>query len=692
MSSASLQSPPDITTCFSAEGPLAKALDGFRHRPEQLRMAQCVKHTLDEKHSSIIEAGTGTGKSLAYLVPAISYCLKSQVRLVVSTNTINLQEQLIEKDLPIVHQLGFEFRAALVKGRGNYLCQRKLDNLPVADTPLLLADEAQKAFDALFAWLATTTTGSLNEMDFTLPAGVWEEVCSETDTCLNGKCPYYRDCFFFSARREAYEAQVLVVNHALLCSDLGMRLQGDDHSGIIPAYAVAILDEAHNLEDVASTHLGFRFHYLGFLKNLGRIYFQRGDREGGKLIGFMRRVSRQELPADDHDSLMQRLGHLRGRISAFSSRVQNLGQQVIEDLYGQHHRRLRQVDDYSQLLLDFIFCCTEDGRQLLEQMRSALGLAKILLEDDELLQELQAYHGRLESSLDALEQFLRCDDTTHVRWSEGNRKTFSLISAPLEVGEVLQEALFARVNSTIMTSATLTVNRSFNYLTRRLQFHPQHKLALESPFDYNSNCALVLPRFPDYQDEGIFQHHFHTLMEQTVATIGGGIFVLCTSYRRMQKLAQQTARLSELCGITVYTQGEMPRGELLNRFRQDPAGVLFGVASFWEGVDVQGAALQCVIIEKLPFPVPDDPLFQARCEALQANGIQPFWNLSVPKAVIRLKQGFGRLIRHHSDRGTCIICDTRLLNRRYGTTFLRSLPTTKHVSCEIHEVPQYLLK
>ncbi|ADU67001.1 helicase c2 [Desulfurispirillum indicum S5] len=675
---------------FAPDGALAEVLPGYGFRQEQFRMVRCIEYCLDRQESAIIEAGTGTGKSLAYLIPSIVHALRSKVRILISTNTINLQEQLLEKDLPVVRALGLEFNAALIKGRGNYLCQRKLDSLPELDSPLLLPDAVEDAYEQLYHWLGRTREGSRNDLDFALPPSVWEEVCSEGDTCQHGRCAFYRDCFFFRSRREAQNAHVLIVNHALLCSDLALRGLDNDSSGIIPAYGVAIIDEAHNLEDVASSHLGMQFHFRGFLKNLSRIYFLRGSRESGKLLQLAQSIVRRELPPTSQEEMLVRLEGVRQRISGFYGSVQVRAQRVLDELAGLSQRRIRKDSDYPQALLEFVFLCTEEGRLLLDQLQSAIGYAKILLEGDDLLQELSAYRSRLEGSISALEFFLRHDDPTHVRWFDVGRDNFAMVSAPLEVGPILAELLFSRVKSSFLTSATLVVENSFQYMRRSLGCQPRYELTLQSPFNYDENAVLIVPRLPDYQDEGQHQSAFSHLILDVTRTMGGGIFVLCTSYRRMNQLAAVLEGPMAGLGVNLYVQGSFARTELLRRYRENQPAVLLGVSSFWEGVDVKGEALQCVIIEKLPFPVPDTPLFQARCEAIDRAGGRSFWDLSVPKAVIRLKQGFGRLIRDTSDRGSCILCDNRIVNRRYGTIFLHSLPLKKHVFCEADEVARHL--
>lgn len=684
--------PLAINDIFGDEGMLSFVLPGFQPRVPQVEMAQTVAHALLAEENGIIEAGTGTGKSLAYLIPGIIHALTTKTRLLISTNTINLQEQILDKDLPVVKALGIEFRAILIKGRGNYICLRKLSMQNISHDSALLTDD-QRAFARLAQWIGFTKTGSRSDVEFRVAPEMWEEVQSESDTCQNRKCSYYRDCFFFKSRKDANEADVLVVNHALLCTDLAIRSINDESNGLIPEYAVATIDEAHNLETAATNHIGFKFAHRQFVKNLQRIYTYTNNREYGKLPMLAQRV--QLMPTIGNlaqQDILNRLEGVRLELMSFTAEYAELANKVFHALEYQERKRIQHGDQCPVALQEIIHFLLQRGRQMQQMTASALSFTAMSLEDDEYLSELQAYVNRFAGYIDAIDQFTLWENSTLVQWYVLDRENFQLVTSPLDVAPILRETLFNRVKSAFLVSATLAVGDSMKYVEKQLGFVPQHERILPSPFDYARNANIILPRLPEFDARlpSNDQKNISRLIAQVAHALGGGVFVLFTSQLRLRKVAEELRPNKLPCEL--YVQGELPRHELLRRFREGTPAVLLGLASFWEGVDVKGENLRCVMIEKLPFPVPDEPLFAARCEAATRDGKSPFMELSIPQAVIRFKQGFGRLIRDENDRGSCIVCDSRILNRRYGKIFLRSLPVQQPIACEPDEVVQHLLR
>lgn len=677
---------------FGDRGALSLCLEGFSAREPQIQMAQAIADCLEQENSAIIEAGTGTGKSLAYLVPAIIHAANTGVRVLVSTNTINLQEQILDKDLNVLEQIGLPVNVALVKGRSNYLCLRKLnaqlEQLHGANPDLISPDPETRAMLALEEWLGQTRTGSLSDLGDRLAqaAGIWEEVCSETDTCMHGRCAFFRDCFFFRSRRQAQEAQILVTNHALLCLDLHFREQGGEGTSVLPTYGAVVIDEAHNLEDVASNNLAIRFRQRDLVRAIQRMVSARG-RQPSRLQQVLAELQ-QALPDEDqfaqvaqaYDEIQAGLGVLQSELAASSQQMQT---QVLRA----ERRRVRSSLDIPDPVQELIALVRDQATPLWHRLQGALQFSRDWIETDS-LHELGAYASRFGAQIEAVRTFLDFADSSRVRWFEYQRQNLQLVSAPLDVSTMLQSALFSRVYSAFLVSATLSVSERFDYMNRRLGFRPDRELLFQSPFDYERNSRILLPAFSDWSDNERHSAELAQMLGDIHAHIGGGIFVLMTSMKRLRDLARRLRTQGPDCPL--YVQGEMDRAQMLRDFREDRPGILLGVNSFWEGVDVRGAALQCVVIEKIPFAVPSEPLFEARSEALRQAGRDAFRELQLPKAVIRLKQGYGRLIRHSEDRGSCIICDPRISGRSYGRSFLKSLPPQPAISCSLQEVAQRL--
>ncbi len=643
-------------------GAIARALANYEPRPEQLTMADAVADAVAQKRHLMIEAGTGVGKSFAYLVPALqAAAADAECRIVISTHTISLQEQLIHKDIPFLQKvMPQKFSAVLVKGRGNYLSQRRLRVAQNRGMSLLAEPGALEQLDTLGEWAKHTRDGSRSDLDFRPIGPVWDLVESDASNCLGKRCADYNECFYFKARRQITGARVLIVNHALFFSDLALRALGRD-VGILPKYRVAIFDEAHNLEDVAAEHLGLSLTRgsVDFLLNK-LLHERRGAMQGLLALHGDEEAWRQVYRTRDaaerfFDSLLTWRTQQQTKTSrtAISDTVRVRKTEIVPDILSDEFLRLAN-------LLDRIGDTITDPEEQVEVDAAA-----------------QRCQGMAERAQAWLKQKL----PGQVYWMEGTgeRGRLTLASAPIELGPLLREQLFDRVPSVILTSATLSVGgkSGFHYFQDRLGFPSEHPaVQLGSPFNYLEQAELHLyRRMPEPSQPREFEEACLTKIQELVQRTRGRAFVLFTSTQTMQRAADRLRPWMQAQGLTLLCQGDgIPPTRLLEQFRQAGAAVLFGVDSFWQGVDVQGEALSNVIITKLPFAPPDRPLIEARSEAIAERGDQPFMEYLVPQAVIKLKQGFGRLIRTREDRGLVAILDPRVLSKTYGRRFLEALP------------------
>jgi ATP-dependent DNA helicase DinG len=650
------------TDILGPGGAIARTLANYEPRPQQLAMAEAVADAIAGNLHLMAEAGTGVGKSFAYLVPAVqAAAADEECRVVISTHTIGLQEQLIHKDIPFLQRvMPQKFGAVLVKGRGNYLSRRRLRVAQKRGLNLLAEPGALEQLDALGHWAQRTRDGTRSDLDFRPIGPVWDLVESDGGNCLGKRCVDYNDCFYYKARRQVHGARVLVVNHALFFSDLALRSLGRDF-GILPKYRVVIFDEAHTLEDVAAEHLGLSLSrgQVDFLLNK-LLHERRGTLQGllamhGDQASWQLVYKTREAAERFFESLLE----WRQRQAAKTSRFP-----------GSDTVRVRQAEIVPDLL-------SEDFRQL----ATILDRIGDGIKDPEEQVEVDAAARRCQDLAERVQTWLQQKLPGQVYWMEGGERNqrLTLASAPIELGPVLRAQLFDRLPSVILTSATLSVGgkSGFNYFKERLGFPAEHPaLQLGSPFNYEEQAELHLyRRMPDPAQTREFEEACLVKIQELVARTRGRAFVLFTSTQTMQRAAERLRSWLRTQGLTLLCQGDgVPPMRLLEQFRQADAAVLLGVDSFWQGVDVQGEALSNVIITKLPFAPPDRPLIEARSEAIAERGEQPFMEYLLPQAVIKLKQGFGRLIRTKEDRGLVAILDPRVLSKPYGRRFLEALP------------------
>ena len=696
--------PKAVANDLGPDGPIAKEHARYEHRDSQRRMAAAIARVYNQGGVALLEAGTGVGKSLGYLVPALRWAAANGERTIVSTNTINLQEQLVRKDLPFLARAltDQKVRFALLKGWRNYLCKARLEQA-VGGAAQLFEDGMADELTMLNAWSKRTSDGTLGDLPVPPRPEVWDEVSAEPDVCTRMKCAHFDGCFLFKARKAAAEADVIVVNHHLLLADVAIRrtAQNWDDAAVLPAYGRLVVDEGHHLEEAAATHLGSTATRRGLQRLVGRL-----DRRGKGLLPALATrlmVSNDLLSAASLDLVEARLAPAVHGLRDKSGVLFDLLEAFIEQC-GQPVVRLTQSFSTHPVWKAGLSVALEDTLGQIELLQQGLLLVRERIEGstklDEaltpLLNEMRSVTRRLQATGDALRHALTPPpDDDSVRWLEvrGRERSVVLSSVPLDLAPILREDLFKRLDSTIVTSATLTASSGdiagdagrFHFLTARLGLDDADLLATTavypSPFDFESQALLVIPSdvpAPNVDPDGHRQSVTRIVLDVAEAS-NGGLFVLFTSHREVRQLATELRARGIERRWPLLVHGEESRDALLTRFRDSGQSILLGTASFWEGVDVPGDALRGLVIAKLPFRVPTEPVTAAQCEAIEARGGNSFAEYMLPHASLRLKQGFGRLIRTSTDRGVVVICDPRIVTKRYGQGLLAALPPAKRV-------------
>ena len=707
--------PAKIADDLGPHGPIAQTMQQYEDRPAQREMARTIATLYNDGGVGLIEAGTGVGKSLGYLLPALRWAVLQNERTVVSTNTINLQEQLVRKDLPFLERaLSREqpVRFALLKGWRNYLCLLRLEQAKLIG-PSLFAGQPN-SIEGISEWAAETEDGSLSDLAYPPSPEVWDEVSAEPDLCTRAACPHMAQCFLFRARKAAAEAHVVVVNHHLLMSDVAVRRAAGnwEDAAVIPSWNRLIVDEGHHLEDAAAAHLGASGTRRGLQRLMSRLARTATTRRaGGGLLTALEdslRVRRGEMFSSASLDL------LRERVLPAVEAVREKGANVFDFMEAvlreSAQPTLRLTEDFathpvwkaglSAALDDFV----KESALLTDSIGMIRQRLEAEAEPDEatvaLVGELRGAGRRIEALAGAVYGALDPgpDASKRIRWveSRGREGNVGVTWVPLDLAPILREDLFARVKTAVVTSATLTTDSRFEFVSKRLGVDqlqiPPIAESFPSPFNFKRQALLAIPTdipAPNVDPAGHFRSVIQMVEEFTSAS-DGGIFVLFTSHRDVQQAAMELRNRGMHSERPILVHGEESRDLLLTRFRESGRAVLLGTSSYWEGVDVAGHALRGLLIAKLPFRVPTEPLTAAHCESIAEHGGDPFAEYMVPHAALRLKQGFGRLIRSSTDRGAIVIGDPRVATKSYGATLLRALPPARKIQVHWNDVARQL--
>lgn len=683
----------EVIDFFSPQGALSKKIKGYESRAPQVEMVREICQAYNQNQHLLVEAGTGTGKSFAYLVPSILLAIQHRERCVISTHTIHLQEQLLKKDIPQLQQsLQLSFDAVLLKGRSNYICKRKL----YESVEMLRflnkgePDPIQKEILQIRDWAETAKEGSLSELPFVPSSEAWDWVKSQTETSLRKHCPFYESCFYYQSRRKATKAQIVIANHHLLLADLNIR-EEENTPGILPVYTRVVLDEAHHLEEVATNYFGQQSSLAEVLKICHRLSSPKSKKQKGFFAKIQKELRKYhdvlalELESFLQDIFRQHQDFMEEVSEAFLQFYENL--QALHPTEGTLRitEEIRQHPAFSVLRQDgkAFVQNIDEYIYLLQELRNRLKrvFTDQTSEEVGILKELESFLLQLNEQAQVVDLCLLKESPHEIRWVEfkKNANTLTFHLSPLQVAPILKEKLFEPYSSVIMTSATLSTNENFEFIKHRLGLDliPSKRLServLSSPFDYPKQCILGIPTDGLLPTEMGYDRQVFHFSAQVIRVLGGRIFLLFTSFKSMTWVYEALQKEFANQKILFLKQGSLSRSQLLETFKNNSSAVLLGVDSFWEGVDVPGEALSVVILTKLPFPVPSEPVIQARMEHLEKQGQDAFTDFTLPQAIIKLKQGFGRLIRTATDRGIVYILDRRILTKSYGKAFLKSLP------------------
>ncbi len=680
----------DETAAYlSAGGPLSKRNPLYEERPSQLALVRAICDAFNKKQVAVFEAGTGVGKSYAYLVPAMLWAKNNKERVVISTGTINLQQQLMEKDVPAAASLlGLEndIKAVLLKGRQNYVCRRRLAD---AASERDLFSEETEVFDRISDWVKTSPTGSRSDLSFMPPDSLWTRVNSESDACMGGRCPYHENCFVMKVRKEAMDANIVIVNHHLLFADIESRMNGAGYedAAVLPPYKHLVFDEAHGIEDSATSFFSEGINRFKVVKQVNLLFRQRH----GSISGFFVQVSALSS-VEDH------MAEATASVNAIKDALLALDDAALDALMDD---RSAKIDEESAPRFVRVFEC-------LLRLQQSLALFTALVrevldgisEDDTdvpCVWEAKTVLRRLEDIVVLCKNF--------AEWAEREDKVFwmqtqrfggksageepvvyvQFFQTPLDIAPLMNSGVFEPMQTVVCTSATLRTGTDFSYWMRRTgaSFVGEERLSVsqfESPFPYKTNVLFAVPNDAPLPDKNyVFQNYVEETVSNLILAAGGRTLVLFTSYDSLRKTYDATRLRLRDTGFTLIKQGDDDRFRLLELFKQDRTSVLFATDSFWEGVDVPGESLSQVIIVKLPFAVPNDPVFSARSEAVEKRGGSSFMELSVPQAVMKFRQGFGRLMRRNDDKGCIVVLDRRIVEKRYGKLFTQSVPQSRRM-------------
>lgn len=694
----------DIDEYFGENGVIHKNFGKFEVRREQYEMAKSIENSMNENKKLIVEAGTGTGKTIAYLLPTLLYAIENNLKVIVSTNTINLQEQLVNKDIPLLKKIiNEDFNYQIVKGRGNYLCKRKLYNIDVTEKETDTEEERteKNIIRNLIDWDKNVTrTGDRNELKYEISNSIWEKVNSEVDMCKGVKCPHYSKCHFFKARKNVADATLLIVNHHMFFADLAIRNQTGFYTNysILSNYDIVVFDEAHNIEDTARNYFTFETSKISFGRLMGNIYNRRvvNSSNGGAIVRLMTYLN-ESLSSEEYEKVDELKEDTIAELNIFYDKGIDIFDKLIY-LFSENNnnREIKIKIDKQKMQSNKAF---REVMEINSQFKESYGnlvirINKFLntvsnynLEDKEgFLFEFSRYYERLKQYYKKFEFILEGKEEGYVYWANVTtiRPNVKLYATPFDISDELNDNLFTKMDRMVFTSATLAVDNKFDYYKKSIGLMKENRRKIDekivkSPFDYEKQMKVYIPEDALDPTNIEFLRDLEEFIEGVIKNTKGHCFLLFTSYSALNFLYNQLkSRFSEK-EYTLIKQNDFPRHEMIEIFKNSKNPILFGTDSFWEGVDVQGEQLQSVIITKLPFKVPNDPVTEAIIENIRKNGQNPFNDYQVPQAVIKFKQGVGRLIRSKTDSGNIIILDKRIIKKMYGKKFLSALPRNKVV-------------
>ena len=679
---------------LSSSGPLAKISPYFEERPSQIELVKEISSAFNDESVGVFEAGTGVGKSFAYLIPSMLWAINNKERVVISTGTINLQQQLSEKDIPQAEKIiGKKVKSILVKGRQNYVCLRRLSE--VGSERDLFSDETE-IFDKINAWAKESKTGSKSDLSFMPPENLWQRVNSEADACMGMRCKFREKCFVMKVRKEAADANILVVNHHMLFADIESRMNGAgyDDTAVLPPYKRIVFDEAHGIEDAATSFFSNSLNRFRILKQLNLLYRQRK----ASATGYLFTLSALSRIEDKSDVVKVEIEEIKSSIVALEEEAASvLGREFNLRLFqGSAHRFTGIIQKI---------------KKVQQHIATVCGLMREIIEgideddlDSSVIYEAKAVLRRMDDMVATAQNFVSWEEHPEsVFWVQASRLPPSMAKnsdnplyfvfneTPLDIAPMMNKGVFEPMKTIVCTSATISISKSFDFWKKRVGINFVEKDRVNSgefasPFPYKENMVLAVPSDAPFPDNENFQSYIEDSIVRMIEAAGGKTLVLFTAYDSLRHACDTARTRLRSSGITVLKQGDDDRFRLLSQFKEDTASCLFATDSFWEGVDVPGQALSLVIIVKLPFGVPSDPVFAARSEEIAKRGGFPFMELSVPDAVIKFRQGFGRLIRRGDDRGAVVVLDRRIIEKSYGRMFTSSVPETEVVYRPLAEI------
>ncbi|WP_339002340.1 ATP-dependent DNA helicase [Fusobacterium animalis] len=687
----------DIENYFAKDGILAKEIKGFEYRQEQEEMAQYIQDAINEDRKIIVEAGTGTGKTLAYLIPSIKWAVTNKKKVIIATNTINLQEQLLLKDIPLAKSIiKDEFSYVLVKGRNNYVCKRLFNELVLGKSIDVetFSMEAREQIEYILKWGNKTKTGDKAELPFEVYPDVWELVQSTTELCLGKKCPYRKECFYMKTRIEKMEADILISNHHVFFADLNVRAETDFDSEylILPRYDMVIFDEAHNVESVARSYFSVEVSKISFTRLLNRIYQKKNKKKKEKSALIRVEDTVDEKNLEDSEQYIYLLNTLKEEISI----LQNIGDEYFDEIRKIYETNTeapikKSLNNFEMTKSRFLENLREKKDifqgKLADFLNLMMSFNNVIDEEKDKNPEVINFNNHLKmfkAYIDSFKFINSFEDDNYIYWLDINSKRTNVVltATPLNIAQKLSTVLFDNLDRLVFASATIVVNGNFDYFKKSLGLDEEDciEAIIKSPFDYDEQMSVYIPSdIQDSENINAFVSDASKFILNILLKTNGKAFILFTSYTMLNQIYYSISKKLKDKGFEVFLHGDKPRSQIIKEFKEAENPILFGTTSFWEGVDVQGENLSNVIITKLPFLVPTDPVVSAISKKIEEDGGNSFMDFQLPEAIIKFKQGVGRLIRKKTDSGNIFILDNRILKKRYGSLFINALPSQKNI-------------